>query len=91
MGHVGSGAVWCCSFDTDEHTSQIFEPLETEIVDRGHFNVKNGGTIKNAPENCIVKPPGFVVRFGTNMVEGVTLPDAGAASFNVSGPVQRLD
>jgi alpha-galactosidase len=91
VDHFGPGTVWCRSFDTDEHTSQLFEPLETEIVYRGHFNVKNGGTIKNAPENCIVKTPGFVVRFGINMVEGVTLPDAGAASFNVSVAVQRLD
>ena len=26
---------------------------------RGHFNVKNGGTIKNLPADCIIESPGL--------------------------------
>jgi alpha-galactosidase len=75
---------------TDEHASHILEALETGRVYRGHFNVKNGGVIKNLPDDCIIESPGFVDRFGINMVEGVTLPDACAATCNVSVSVQRM-
>lgn len=75
---------------TDEHASHILEALETGRVYRGHFNVKNGGIIRNLPADCIIESPGFVDRFGLNMVEGVTLPDACAATCNVSVSVQRM-
>ncbi|MFM2356391.1 MAG: hypothetical protein RLZZ528_2127, partial [Pseudomonadota bacterium] len=75
---------------TDEHASHILEALETGRVYRGHFNVKNGGVINNLPDDCIIESPGFVDRFGINMVEGVTLPDACAATCNVSVSVQRM-
>lgn len=75
---------------TDEHASHILEALETGRVYRGHFNVKNGGTIKNLPEDCIIESPGFVDRFGINMVEGITLPDACAATCSASVSVQRM-
>ncbi len=75
---------------TDEHASHILEALETGRTYRGHFNVKNGGVIKNLPADCIIESPGFVDRFGINMVEGVTLPDACAATCNVSVSVQRM-
>jgi alpha-galactosidase len=75
---------------TDEHASHILEALETGRVYRGHFNVKNGGTITNLPADCIIESPGFVDRFGINMVEGVTLPLACAATCNVSVSVQRM-
>jgi alpha-galactosidase len=75
---------------TDEHASWILEALETGRVYRGHFNVKNGGTITNLPADCIIESPGFVDRFGINMVEGVTLPLACAATCNVSVSVQRM-
>lgn len=75
---------------TDEHASHILEALETGRVYRGHFNVKNGGVITNLPADCIIESPGFVDRFGINMVEGVTLPDAAAATCSASVNVQRM-
>ncbi len=75
---------------TDEHASHILEALETGRVYRGHFNVKNGGAITNLPDDCIIESPGFVDRFGINMVEGVTLPAACAATCSVSVSVQRM-
>jgi alpha-galactosidase len=75
---------------TDEHASHILEALETGRVYRGHFNVKNGGIIKNLPEDCIIESPGFVDRFGINMVEGIELPMAAAATCSVSVSVQRM-
>ncbi len=75
---------------TDEHASHILEALETGRVYRGHFNVKNGGIIKNLPDDCIIESPGFVDRFGINMVEGIELPMAAAATCSVSVNVQRM-
>lgn len=75
---------------TDEHASHILEALETGRPYRGHFNVRNGGTITNLPEDCIVESPGFVDRFGINMVEGITLPLACAATCSASVHVQRM-
>jgi alpha-galactosidase len=75
---------------TDEHASHILEAMETGRVYRGHFNVKNGGIIKNLPEDCIIESPGFVDRFGINMVEGNTLPGACAATCSASVSVQRM-
>ncbi len=75
---------------TDEHASHIIEGLETGRVYRGHFNVKNGGTITNLAPDCIIESPGFVDRFGVNMVEGVTLTDACAATCSASVNVQRM-
>lgn len=75
---------------TDEHASHILEAMETGRVYRGHFNVRNGGTITNLPEDCIIESPGFVDRFGFNMVEGVTLPLACAATCSASVNVQRM-
>lgn len=75
---------------TDEHASHILEALETGRVYRGHFNVKNGGIITNLPADCIIESPGFVDRFGINMVEGIELPLAAAATCSVSVSVQRM-
>ncbi|MDG1117736.1 MAG: alpha-glucosidase/alpha-galactosidase [Flavimaricola sp.] len=75
---------------TDEHASWILEALETGRTYRGHFNVRNGGIIKNLPEDCIIESPGFVDRFGINMVEGIELPLACAATCNASVNVQRM-
>jgi alpha-galactosidase len=75
---------------TDEHASHIIEALETGRTYRGHFNVKNNGVIKNLPADCIIESPGFVDRFGINMVEGITLPDACAATCISSINVQRM-
>lgn len=75
---------------TDEHASHILEALETGRVYRGHFNVKNGGAITNLAEDCIIESPGFVDRFGINMVAGITLPAACAATCSASVNVQRM-
>lgn len=75
---------------SDEHASHILEALETGRTYRGHFNVKNGGVIRNLPADCIIESPGFVDRFGINMVEGVTLPQACAATCMSSINVQRM-
>jgi alpha-galactosidase len=75
---------------TDEHASHIIEGLETGRTYRGHFNVKNGSTITNLAPDCIVESPGFVDRFGINMVGGVTLPLACAATCTASVNVQRM-
>jgi alpha-galactosidase len=75
---------------TDEHASHILEALETGRVYRGHFNVKNGGTITNLAKDCIIESPGFVDRFGLNMAEGIELPLACAATCAASVNVQRM-
>jgi len=75
---------------TSEHASYIIEALETGRTYRGHFNVRNNGIIRNLPDDAIIESPGFVDRFGINMVEGVTLPTACAATCSVSVSVQRL-
>ncbi|QDY70862.1 alpha-glucosidase/alpha-galactosidase [Qingshengfaniella alkalisoli] len=75
---------------TDEHASHILEAMETGRVYRGHFNVRNGGVIKNLPDDCIIESPGFVDRFGINMVEGYELPQACAATCMASVNVQRM-
>ena len=75
---------------TDEHASHIIEALETGRVYRGHFNVKNSGVITNLPSDAIVESPGFVDRFGVNMVADLTLPLACAATCTASINVQRM-
>jgi alpha-galactosidase len=75
---------------TDEHASHIIEALETGRVYRGHFNVVNQGLVTNLPADAIVETPGFVDRFGLNMVAGLRLPDACAIPCIASINVQRL-
>lgn len=75
---------------TTEHASHIIEALETGRIYRGHFNVPNRGIIGNLPADAIVESPGFVDRFGLNMVEGITLPMQCAATCNTSINVQRM-
>lgn len=75
---------------TDEHASHILEALETGRTYRGHFNVRNGGVITNLPDDCIVESPGFIDRFGINMVEGIELPLACQATCSASVNVQRM-
>jgi alpha-galactosidase len=75
---------------TDEHCSHIIEALETGRVYRGHFNVKNTGLVTNLLQDCIVETPGFVDRFGLNMVAGQTLPLGCAATCTTSVNVQRM-
>ena len=75
---------------SDEHASYIIEAIETGKIYRGHFNVRNNGLITNLPNDAIVESTGFVDRFGLNMKNGITLPDACAAVCNASISVQRL-
>lgn len=73
-----------------EHGSYIIEAMETGRVYRGFFNVRNNGVIRNLPDDCIIEAPGFVDRFGINMVEGLELPLACAATCQASVDVQRM-
>lgn len=75
---------------SSEHGSYIIEAMETGRVYRGHFNRRNSNTITNLPEDCIIEAPGFVDRFGINMVEGLELPTAAAATCQASVDVQRM-
>ena len=75
---------------SSEHASHILEALETGRVYRGHFNVRNTGVIANLPQDAIIEAPGFVDRFGINMVSGLTLPMACAATCDVTINVQRM-
>jgi alpha-galactosidase len=75
---------------SNEHASHILEALETGRVYRGHFNVRNKGVITNLPQDAIIESPGFVDRFGINMVAGITLPEACAATCISSINVQRM-
>ncbi len=73
-----------------EHGSYIIESLETGRCYRGHFNVRNDGTISNLPPDCIVEVPGYVDRNGINIPRVGELPLACAASLSASVNVQRM-
>ncbi len=73
-----------------EHGSYIIEARETGRTYRGHFNVRNLGVISNLPADAIVEAPGFVDRHGINMVDGLELPQACAATCQSSINVQRM-
>lgn len=75
---------------TTEHASYILEALETGRTYRGHFNVPNNGIITNLPDDAIIESPGFVDRFGINMIEGIELPIQCAATCSASISVQRM-
>ena len=73
-----------------EHGSYIIEGLETGRLYRGHFNVRNNGTISNLPPDCIVEVPGYVDRNGINIPRVGDLPLACAATLTASINVQRM-
>ena len=73
-----------------EHVSFIIEALETGRVYRGHFNVVNGRTITNLPEDAIVEVPCYVDRNGIAVPSVGDLPLGCAAICNQSISVQRL-
>lgn len=75
---------------TSENTSHIIEAIETSRVYRGHFNRRNNGIIANLPDDAIIESLGYVDRFWINMIEGITLLTACAATFSVLVSVQRL-
>jgi len=73
-----------------EHGSYIIEGLETGRLYRGHFNVRNSGTISNLPDDCIVEVPGYVDRNGMSIPRVGDLPLACAATLMASINVQRM-
>ncbi len=73
-----------------EHGSYIIEAIETGRPYRGHFNVRNGGTIANLPDDCIIEAPGYVDEFGIHMTPVGALPLACAATCLASINVQRM-
>lgn len=75
---------------SSEHGSYIIEAMETGRPYRGHFNVRNRGVIRNLAADCIVEAPGYVDKFGINMVEGIKLPLACAATCQASVDAQRM-
>ena len=75
---------------SSEHGSHIIEARETGRPYRGHFNVRNGGVIANLPADCMVEAPGYVDRTGVQMMAGIELPQAAAATCAASVNVQRM-
>jgi alpha-galactosidase len=75
---------------SSEHGSYIVEAIATGRPYRGHFNVRNHGILPSLPADCVVEAPGYVDRFGLNMVEGIELPMACAATCRASIDVQRM-
>jgi len=73
-----------------EHGSWIIEALQTGRVYRGHFNVRNQGTISNLPDDCVVEVPGYVDRNGIGIPRVGELPLACAATLMSSINVQRM-
>lgn len=75
---------------THEHGSFIIEAMETGRVYRGHFNVVNGGTITNLPDDAVIEVPGYVDKLGMHIPKVGDLPLGCAAVCSASISVQRL-
>ena len=75
---------------SSEHGSYIIEALETGRIYRGHFNVMNGGTITNLPDECVVEVPCYVDGNGISVPKVGDLPLGCAAVCSQSVWVQRL-
>ncbi len=75
---------------SDDHGSWIIEAMETGRTYRGHFNVRNGGTIANLPADCVVEAPGYVDGDGIRIPAVGDLPLACAATCSASISVQRM-
>ncbi len=75
---------------SEEHGSWIIEGRETGRTYRGHFNVRNSGTITNLPDEAIVEVPGYIDRNGVNIPKVGDLPLGCAAVCNASIQVQKL-
>jgi alpha-galactosidase len=75
---------------SEEHGSWIIEARETGRTYRGHFNVRNKGTITNLPDEAIVEVPGYVDKNGINITKVGDLPLACAAICSASIHVQKL-
>ncbi len=75
---------------SSEHGSFIIESRETNRPYRGHFNVRNNGVVNNLADDCIIEAPGYVDRTGIQMMAGIDLPLACAATCSASVNVQRM-
>lgn len=75
---------------SSEHGSYIIEAQETGRVYRGHFNLRNHGTISNLAPDSIVETPGYVDKFGIHLTPVGDLPLACAATCSASINVQRM-
>jgi alpha-galactosidase len=75
---------------SSEHGSFIIEARETGRPYRGHFNVRNNGILPQLPPDCVVEAPGYVDETGVHMMNDLKLPQACAATCNVSVSVQRM-
>ena len=73
-----------------EHGSWIIEAQETGRVYRGHFNLRNNGTISNLAPDSIVETPGYVDKLGIHPTPVGDLPLACAATCSASINVQRM-
>ena len=73
-----------------EHFSHIVEAIETDKIYRGYFNVVNGDTIPNLPEDAIIEVPGYVDQYGFGIPKFGALPSGCAAVCSASISVQRL-
>ena len=73
-----------------EHCSWIVEARQTGRTYRGHFNVRNNGTITNLPDEAVVEVPGYIDRNGINIPAVGDLPLGCAAVCNASIQVQKL-
>jgi len=75
---------------SSEHGSYIIEAIESGRPYRGHFNVKNSGTIENLPPDCIVEVPCWADRLGINVPRLGELALQCAAPLEASINVQRM-
>ena len=80
----------CPQERTTEHGSHIIEARETGRIYRGHFNVRNHGTISNLPADCIIEVPAYVDSHGVNIPRVGDLSLACAATCQASVDVQRM-
>ncbi len=86
----GDPAVFSYDTRTHEHGSWIIEGRETGRTYRGHFNVRNNGTITNLPDDAIVEVPCYVDKNGINVPRVGDLPPVCAAICSASVHVQKL-
>ena len=82
------------SWQTEAPMRMLMNNLDPEVAERPEDLVVYGGTGRAARSweayDAIIESPGYVDRFGINMIEGITLPTACAATCSVSVSVQRL-
>lgn len=75
---------------TEEHASYIIEAMVTGKPYRGHFNVKNHGTIPNMSSDAVVEVPGYADAHGISIPRYGELPPICAAMCESNVSAQRL-